>query len=366
MKCTVVREHIITPLTQAERSVGKALTLPVLSCILLEVQNGILSVTATNLETGVRYSFPVAHSEDGRVAVPASTLSHVVASLPSGTSVCLEVEGGYLTVKSVGGVSRIAIQDAEDFPSLPTVEGGVEVMLPVVGFRDALESVAYCASSSSIKPELASVFVHPQGGMLTVVATDSFRLAEKKIPLKQATTTDPFLIPARSVQDLLRVIADMKDMVTLVMNEHQLSVTCDGAYLTLRLTAGTFPDYTAIIPKEFVTEVVVVTHDIDRVLKKATVFADEFYQTTLTIDSEAGLFSVHTENVSVGETTDTLPATLTGDSIDIRFNHRYLSDAFHAIHTDSVVLQFSGKSTPTIIRPKGDESYLYLVMPMNR
>lgn len=366
MKCTTTREQLLTPLTHVEKSAGKNLSVPVLGCTLLEVTGSVLTLTATNLEVGVRYSISVADVQDGRVAVPGTILSHVVSSLPNGTSLTLETEGGYLAVTSAGGSSRISLQNADEFPDLPVVEGGTEVVLPAKTLMEALSSVAYCASNSTIKPELSSVFVHPNGGVLTTVATDSFRLAEKNIPLKQQASIEPFLIPARSVQDLLRVLEQAKDMVTLLVGEHQLSITHVGVYLTMRLTAGTFPDYTAIIPKDFMTEAVMLGFDIERVLKKASAFSDQFNQTTIVIEPLKKQFTVHTENTTVGETTDTVAAALTGDELTIRFNQRYLIEAFTTIATDSVVLQFSGQSTPAIVRPVGDESFLYLVMPMNR
>lgn len=366
MKCTAKRESLIGPIAQVERSVGKNLTVPVLACVLMRVEGNTLTLTATNLEVGVRYSVPVSGGVDGTVAVPAGVFSHVLSSLPSGAEVALEVVEQVLVVQGGGGSSRITVQDAEEFPSLPVVDEGVDVTLPQKALVSALSSVAYCASTSTVKPELASVFVHPAGNELVCAATDSFRLAEKKVPLKQSVEADPFLIPARSVHDMVRVLTDDDKPVTLRVGEHQLSLTIGGVYMTLRLTQGTFPDYTQIIPKEFVAEATLLVADFERVLKKASVFSDKFQQILLTVEPEEGVFTVHTENSAVGESTDTVPAALEGESLAVRFNQRYLNDAFHTIHTDSFVFKWSGGSTPAVMRPVGDDSVVYLVMPMNR
>lgn len=366
MRCTTTREQLLEPVTLADKSVGKNHTLPLLACILLKVEGPLLRITATNLEVGVEYTVSVLNTEDGVVAVSGAVLTHVISSFPSGAEVTLSTTKGYLEVVSVNGTSRLALQEADEFPILPRILDGTEVTLPAKELREAIGGVAYCASTSTIKPELASVFVHADGGVLITAATDSFRLAEKRVPLKQSVSFDPFLIPARSTQDLLRVLERAQGSVTCTVSQHQLSLTLPGVYMTLRLTSGTFPDYTAIMPKEFVTEVTTLLFDLERTLRKASVFSDQFNQTTLTISPKKKQFTVHTENATVGETTDTLAAALTGEDLTIRFNQRYLLDGLHPIATDSVVLQFAGQSQSAIIRPIGDESFRYLVMPLNR
>ena len=366
MECTVIREQLLEAVLHTEKLTVKNHTLPVLSCIHCEVSGDSLLLSATNLEVGVRFSVSVSDSKDGVIAVSGSVFSHVVSSLPSGTSVSLSVEEGYLVIASSEGSSKIALQDAEDFPVLPEVEDGDTFNLPAKKLHEAISSVVYCASNSTIKPELSSVFVHPDGGVLITAATDSFRLAEKKIPLQENVEIEPFLIPGKSTGSLLKVLEKADGMVKIVSNKHQLSVTVDTVYITLRLVSGTFPDYTQIIPKEFVTEATMLTHDFERVLRKATVFSDQFNQTTVTISPQGKKCSVHTKNESVGETTDGIEAALTGEDLEISFNQKYLIDALHSISTDSINVQFAGQSQPAIVSPIGESGFIYLVMPMNR
>jgi DNA polymerase III subunit beta len=366
MHCTTTREQLLEPVTLAEKSVGKNHTLPLLACIRIKVEGTLLTVTATNLEVGVEYTIQVGDAEDGVIAVSGSVLAHVLSALPSGTEITLTATKGFLEVVSANGASRIAIQDADEYPALPQVIDGVEVSLPAKELREVITGVAYCASPSTIKPELASIFVSVDGGILTAVATDSFRLAEKRVPLKQPVMFDSFLIPARSIQDLVRMLDRAQGLVVCRLNGHQLALSVPGAYITLRLTSGTFPDYTAIMPKEFVTEATVLVFDFERALRKALVFSDQFNQTTLTLAPKKKQFTIHTENTTVGETTDTVAASVTGDDLTIRFNQRYLLDAIQPVSTDSIQLQFAGQSQSAIIRPVGDDSFRYLVMPMNR
>ncbi len=366
MKCKVLREKLLEAVLHAEKNTTKNHTLPVLSCVLLTVSKQTLSITATNLEVGVRYSVPVEDGEDGVVAVSGSVLSHIISSFASGTVISFEKEKGFLRIFGAEGSSKITLQDTEDFPSLPSVDGGNTVTVPAKKIKEAIQAVVYCASTSTIKPELSSVFVHFDGGVLVTSATDSFRLAEKKVPLSSSVEAEPFLIPGRSTASLLRVLEQVEKSVSLKVNKHQLSIETDSVYITLRLTSGTFPDYTQIIPKEFVTQATVLVYDFERVLRKASVFADQFNQTTLTISPKKKQCNIHTKNDTVGETTDVLHAAVSGEEMEIRFNQKYLIDSLHSITSDSILIRFSGQSQPAVITPVGEDGFLYLVMPMNR
>lgn len=366
MRCVVVKEDIFEPVTRAEKSTGKNHTLPILSCVLLSVQKNNLTVTATNLEVGVEYSVPVQDSTEGVVAVSGAVLAQTISTFPTGSKIILEVQGGYLSIQGAGSESKIALQDTNEFPNLPKVDTKQQFTLPAKVLRDAITSVSYCASTSTIKPELSSVYIYPHGGTLITTATDSFRLAEKQVPLQQPVTSEPFLVPARSTADMLKILELTSDNVTVSINDHQLSLQTEQAYITLRLTTGVFPDYTQIIPKSFITEATILRADLERVLRRAAVFADQFNQTTLTLTPKKKQFSIFTQHTAVGETKDTLSAIVKGDELTIRFNQRYLLDALHSITTDSIVLQFAGTAQPAVIRPVGDTTFLYLVMPMNR
>jgi DNA polymerase-3 subunit beta len=366
MKCLVVKDDVLESILRAEKVTGKNHTLPILSCVLLHTQGNILTITATNLEVGVAYQVPIQGSEDGVVAVSGSVLVQVITTLPSHTQIQFTTTQGFLIIESAGMVSKLAIQNTEEFPALPHVEQAHEVQLPSKTLSTAIEHVSFCASNSTIKPELSSVYIHPDGSTLITAATDSFRLAEKKVPLQKAVSAEPFLIPIRSIPDVVKFLESAPEYITLHINNHQLSVTTETAYLTLRLVSGTFPDYTQIIPKEYITEITTLRFDIERILRRAAVFTDQFNQTTLDIKPKKKKCSIYTQHTTVGETTDELTITGTGEDLTIRFNQRYLLDSLHSITTDSILLQFGGQSQPAIVRPVGDTTYIYLVMPMNR
>lgn len=366
MKCTTTKELLQEAVQSLDRMAGKHASLPVLHCVLLTVSGEVLTVEATNLEVGARRVIPCTDSVEGRAAVPASVLAGVVSTLPPASAVNLERTESGLMVTTTQTKARLAVEDDADFPSLPMVADGTKVQIDPRDLLTALQAVVWSASPSTIKPELASVYVHFDGSELRAAATDSFRLAEKRVSQKNTISLDPLLIPARNVPELIRALERARDTAELAVNENQLSLTAAGTYFTTRLVAGSFPNYNEIIPKEYAAEATMLTSDIEQVLRKAAVFADKFNQTTITLDTKQKLCTVHTESQSVGELTDTVHVALTGASITQSFNQRYLIDAFQSIRSDSVTFSLKGPGAPMVARGVGDTSFTYLVMPMNR
>lgn len=366
MKCTITKEVLLEPLTSLDRVAGKHSSMPILQCILLSVEGGLLSLRATNLEVGRERYVPCTASGDGSIAVSGAVLVSIVSALPSGAQIQLMSDGKSVTVEAAGSSARLTVEDPTDFPTLPKVADGTEATVDAGSLVTALTSVAYTASTSTIKPELSSIFLRYEGTDLIAAATDSFRLAEKRLILKTPVSLEPILVPARNATEMVRALERVSGPVKLRVNEHQLSLLSEGSYFTTRLVSGTFPDYTQIIPKEFATEATLLVFDVEQSLRKASVFSDKFNQTTLTFSPKQKLFSVHTESAAVGEVTDKLSAALTGEELTISFNQRYLLDVFQSIKTDSVTFSVKGPGQPMVIRGVGDSSFRYLVMPMNK
>ena len=129
---------------------------------------------------------------------------------------------------------------------------------------------------------------------------------------------------------------------------------------------GAFPDYKQIIPKEFKTEAVVLKQDFMNFLKLANIFSDNFHQVNFKIDPRKKIFEIRTRNLEVGENLNKVDAALTGEAMDINFNHKFIVDCFQSIDSDSISLQFGANNKPMVMRGVSDKSFLYLVMPMNK
>jgi DNA polymerase-3 subunit beta len=175
------------------------------------------------------------------------------------------------------------------------------------------------------------------------------------------------LIPFKNIPDIIRVLENIKDPVSVLLNKNLISFSTSSIYLVSRLIDGVFPDYRQIIPKTFNTEVIILKQDLINTLKVSNIFSDKFNQVHLTIDPKTKIFKVQTKNSDIGENSTSVDASLNGDPIEINFNYKYIADCFQSIDADSLSLQFSGNNKPMVIRPvSGDQSFMYLAMPMNR
>lgn len=364
MKVSVKKEDLVKNLSIVERMSGKNLSLAALNAILIEVKKNTLTLRATNLDVGIEVIIPVKGESDGIVAVPGSVL--LQTALSARGNIDIELVHENVKVKSEGGETVIKAVPHEDFPTIPRISEGKTVTIDADTFIKGFRSVLHSASQSAIKPELSSIFLYTEGGKLYFVATDSFRLAEKAIPLKKADALESLLIPVRNVADIVHTLDIANEEVTLSYNKNQVAFVFGGVYMTSRLVDGTFPDYQAIIPKNFSTEVTLLKQDLMDALKKANIFANKFSQVYFSLDPKKQKFTIRAENPDVGETKEDVRATLSGDSLEISFNQKYVFDVFQSIHTDSISLSFSGLGKPVIIQGVSDTSFLYLVMPMNR
>jgi DNA polymerase-3 subunit beta len=200
---------------------------------------------------------------------------------------------------------------------------------------------------------------------LIAAATDSFRLAEVRIPVKVRSGFGPILIPARNVGDIIRSIESSQE-VELRVSENQCSFISDQGFITSRTIDGAFPDYRALIPKEFVVSATALREDVVRAFRKVSIFADTFNQVHISLSPSQKTFAIQSSNTAVGETDETIPAVIEGDDLEINFNARYITDAVQVVQSDSVTLSIAGPGKPMIIEDAPKRGFLYLVMPMNR
>lgn len=203
-------------------------------------------------------------------------------------------------------------------------------------------------------------------GLLTTVATDSFRLAEKTISGAGVGDVD-ILIPLKHAAELSHVLEKMQDeKVELAADDSQLVLSGVGIRFVSRIIDGTFPNYKEIIPKSFATEATLLKGDLVEVLRKARVFSDKEQHIGLHLYPKRKEFLATAQSPAVGEMSDSIEAAVSGEDIDINFHIGYLADCLGTIQSDSVTLYFAGLGKPLILKGVADATFKYLVMPLNR
>jgi DNA polymerase-3 subunit beta len=366
MKAECIKEKFCLAVSKAEKITGKNMTLPILSCVLIEAKGNYLILKSTNLDLGMEIKVSAKILQEGVVAVPGSILNGFLSNLTGDNNLILEVKEGNLNVSNSNSQTTIKSFPTEDFPTLPKVVDGKVYDINSADLVKGLKSVWYSASLSNIKPELSSVYIHSKEEGLVFVATDSFRLAEKVVKFKKNSDFEQILIPFKNVSDLLKIIGDEKDTLAISFTKNQISFEYKDIYIVSRVIDGVFPDYQQIIAKDFKTEVIVLKQDLINILKLSNIFSDSFNQINIRVSPKEKVLEIKSKNSNVGENVNKLSATVSGEEIEINFNHKYIIDCFQSIDSDSVSLSFNGLNKPMVIRGISDKSFTYLVMPMNR
>lgn len=366
MKLETFKDDLRLAISNADRLTGKNLSLPALSHILLETAERHLVIKATNLDLGVEISVPSKIGSAGRLLVSGAVLANFLNNLAKDDKVNLEASLNNLAVTTLHTKSVFNTYPADDFPSIPKLAGPA-IKLSAPQLLAGIKAVIYAASTSDIKPEIASVYLYQDQGDLVFVATDSFRLAEKRIVLeKKIKEPLSLIIPLRNAAEIMRVFDGESGEVAIQSTPNQLSLSTDRIYLTSRLVDGVFPDYRQIMPTSQKTEIVVLRNDLVNTLKLANIFSDKLNQINLKVAVKDGLLELSSRNADVGEIASSLEATLEGEDVEASYNVRFILDCFASISSDSVNLKLNTKNRPLVLSGIGDPSFTYLVMPLNR
>jgi DNA polymerase-3 subunit beta len=361
MKLQVTQENLARALNTVARVASTRGTLPILANVLLKTTNNRLSIAATNLDIAITQYSGAKVKEEGAITIPARLMQDFISSLPSGV-INLELDEAKLKITTDQYQSTINGVSAEDFPVMPAIEGGQTISVPGTELKRALQQVAFAASNDEARPVLTGVYLHSLEKELHIAATDSYRLAAKTL----ATVHEEMnlLIPVTAMQDVLRIVSDFSETVTITYNDQQVLFRIGDVELVARLIEGKYPDYQKLIPKDFANVAQIKRADLVNITKVSSLFARESAGSVkITIDEELKTLSIRSIASQVGENTASADGVITGTG-DITVNSRYLLDALHAFSSDEVKFCFNGKLEPVVLTDAADSSYIHLIMPL--
>lgn len=361
MKLQVTQENLNRALSSVARVANTRGTLPILANVLIKTTNNRLSVAATNLNIAITHFIGGKVSEEGEITVPARLMQDFVSSLPPGV-IDLELDGTKLHVTTDQYKSVVNGVIAEDFPVMPAITKGTKWKIDGPTFKKALGQVVFAASNEESRPVLTAVLLQTRDGKLHMAATDSYRLAEKKLGTNKEDIS--LLIPASALHDLLRVLTDDTETINITHDDQQVLFQVGDIELVTRLVDGKYPDYSKLIPTSFATSATLKRADMVNVTKVSSLFARESAGSiTLEIDEKTSQLSIRSIASQLGENTATAKAKATGSG-SITLNSRYLLDALNALSGEEVFFGFNGKLEATLLCDAADDSYLHIIMPL--
>ncbi len=361
MKLQVTQENLNKALSSVSRIANSRNTLPILANVLLKTVKNRLSVAATNLDIAITHQIGSKISEEGAITVPARLMQEFVSSLPAGV-IELSMEDNKLHISADKYQSTINGVAAEEFPVMPAISEGENWSMAANTLKKALQQVIFAASGDEARPVLTGVFIHNTAGKRYMVATDSYRLAEKSLGKNAGDTS--LLLPATALQDLLRIISESDDQIEVLYDEQQVRFQVGDVELVTRLIEGNYPDYKKLIPASFATTATLKRAELMNITKVSSLFARESAgSVTIHVNEADANVSIRAIASQLGENTASADAAVKGGG-DITLNSRYLLEALHAITGEEVSLSFNGKLEPCVLKSSDDPDYLHLIMPL--
>ncbi len=364
MQLKVTQENLSKALSIVSRTASSRGTLPILSNVLIRAGKNSITLSATNLELAITTTLKGRVEKEGSITVPAKLMSDFVSGLPKET-IDLYQEGSSLIIQASKYKSTVNGTQPDEFPSLPEVSSEANKdKIDSTEFKHTMQKVVFSASSDEARQVLTGVNVRNIDGSIVVAATDSYRLAEGYIG--QSSTDYGLIIPAATIQEVLRVVGGAEDDLFMSFDESQVQFNYDNVQIVSRLIDGNYPDYRQLIPADSDTAFTVKKEDFINIAKVSSLFARESAGSiTLHVSEESQEVSIVSIASQVGENTSRAGAKVTGSG-DVTLNSRYLLDALGAFDSDEISFRFSGKINPCVIsgnNPK-DKNYTHIIMPL--
>jgi len=373
MRLTCLQDNLNRGLSVVGRAVATRTTLPITSNVLLATDQSRLKLAATNLEMAITCWVGAKVEEEGAITVPARLLTEFVNSLPSDkVSINLPPQTKTLELKCARFEARISGVDAKDFPPIPKVGEGITTKVEIEELRRGITQVVFAAATEESRPVLTGVDADFDGDLVTLAAADGFRLAVYKLPLATPVSQKTkVIIPARTLAELNRLMADQEEAVEITVNPNksQALFRLKNVELVSQLVQGTFPNYAQLIPQSYNTRVVVDVDAFSRAAKTASIFARDgsgIVRLVITPGEELtpGKVTVSARSEEIGDDVGEIDAIVEGEEAKIAFNGRYLIEVLSVLREPQVALETTNPSSPGVIRPVGVENYIHVVMPM--
>lgn len=367
MKLICTQENLNKGLNLVSYLANKNTNLPILNNVLLKASKNGLTLITTNLEIGIKVFIRSKVEEEGEFTVDAKLLNNFVSLLPR-ENIEISIKDKILNVKNKNQEANINGLDSEDFPLIPEIEKENEIEISSNELKKALNQVIFAASSDNSRIEINAVNFSFKPNELTLVATDSYRLTEKKIKINSDKEKE-LIIPLKTVQELSRILNDEIDQkIKIYFNENQIMFIFNNIELVSRVIDSKYPDYKQIIPQEFITSINCEVNKLIPIIKSVSLFCKQgINDINLIFDSKNQELEVSTTSSNSGsKDIAKLPVKITGDSNDIVFNYRYLLDGLNNINNNEVIININNSKSPGLLKPKDDQEYIYLIMPIKQ
>ncbi len=375
MKFISIQNNLKKGLNIVGNATTKNINLPILNNILIKASAGKIEFTRTNLEIGIHCVINGKVEEEGEFTVNSRLINDYINLLNTEDKVEIEKKAKELRIKSANYKTVIKGEEAKEFPLIPTINDTLTLELDVFELKDSLTQVLFSAASSENRIELSGVLFNIKEKQLYLASTDSYRLAEKKVSIKNIKNGEKIekdiIVPAKTISELLRILnssnltEEKDDNIEVKISDNQILFNFNSISLISRLINGRYPDYEQIIPKNNKTKAIIDKNELIRAVKAVSLFSKtginditiNFYKNKTQLSSFSG---------ATGESLVELSNKLEGEENEITVNYRYLLDGLSNLDGDRVIIEILSNNTPCLVKSEKSDDFIYIIMPIKQ
>ena len=371
MKAEILKENFKNGLNIAERVVGKNLSLPILDNVLISAEDNFLSLSSTDLETAIKLWILTKIIKKGKIVVPVKFLSSFVSLLPN-EKITLEEKNQGLYVECKSFKNQIRGFNPEEFPLIPEFDNLEYLEIDNKKLCEGLSQIVDIASPSQSRPEISGIYFSFSKNSIKIVATDSFRLAEKNISLEKPVKKDvSFILPQKPAREIINILDEKEGKLKIYFLPNQTmfefgmqEAPHPQVQIISRLIEGEYPNYEEIIPKKFKTQIILKRDEFLSQIKAASLFSGKVSEVKIKVDPQIKEVEIFAQDPNIGESRSNISAKIEGEPIEVSFNHKFLIDGLVNIKSSEIIFDLSKEDGACILKPVGDASYIYVLMPI--
>ncbi len=378
MKLTILQKNLHQGLNTVSHVANKNANMPILNNVLLSIKDGLINLAATNLEIGITKQIRGKADKDGSITIDSRVFSDYVALLPN-EKVEIQLDKNDLKISCQQYQTTIKGQEAQDFPIIPQVEKKMCFNLAINDLKEALSQVLFAVNAGDNRAELTGILFDIKEKKISLVATDSFRLAKAEIDFSlEAGQISPegmkVIVPFKTMQEILRVISSTTDDLTegadqikMFLSDNQVLFVYQDVEVVSRLIEGRYPDYEQVMPLNFKTETIIERSDFLRAIKMSSIFTNNTTNAIdLVIDSVQQKIIIEAVAGQVGSQQAEVPAKIDGQNNNIRLNYRYILDCLNVLPSGQIAFKMIDDVAACQLSVPGNEGYQYIIVPLRK
>jgi len=362
MKIKLGRDDLLKPLTQVGGVVERRQTLPILSNVLIKIENGELVITATDLEVELKAKSKIESDIEQEFTLPARKLLDICKALPINSDLQIDLNEERAILKSGRSRFTLSTLPAQDFPAIEASVSNERFSLPGTTLKRLIEKTQFAMAQQDVRYYLNGMLLEAKEGKIRTVATDGHRLALSEADYNKPLDID-VILPRKAVLELSRILTNSEENVQIEISNNHAKIDVGNISFTTKLIDGKYPDYRGVLPRSTDNKIEADREEMRQALQRASILSNEKYR-GIRFKVTTGTLELLAHNPEQEEAEEEIAVEYSGDDLTIGFNVGYLIDVLSAISSEKVHIELGDVNSSCLIYAAGNNESRYVVMPM--